>query len=278
MGQINLFRQDEEEKPKGKKKSFSEEKNLFGLTPQTEESIIRNDYKPKYFLSDTDDYVEALITNVKVTLLKAGLDRKAREFIDRVYKGKNENLFQIIEDYVILVKPTPVNLTEKQKKKQDGGKKKSKQSLYFSDNNNFYDYFNIIKNLTMREIAELPTHIQESTNTLHKYEDFQQLLTLHNIDFNKEDYLDLTLVELNNFMRKVTTKAKEVLVYQFNGGNFKLNPNSKKWFIEFDSKPSYSRLQELKYNNFRLNKNIWSRSTDGFTLSDFKTKLYLEVY
>lgn len=113
-GQINLFKPDEIEKPKGKKKSFTEEKNLFGLTMQTEESIIRNDYKPKYFLSDTDDYVEALITNVKVTLLKAGLDRKAREFIDRVYKRKNENLLQIIEDYVILVKPTPVMLTPKQ--------------------------------------------------------------------------------------------------------------------------------------------------------------------
>ena len=31
MGQFNLFKPDEEEKEKGKKKSFVEEKNLFGL-------------------------------------------------------------------------------------------------------------------------------------------------------------------------------------------------------------------------------------------------------
>jgi hypothetical protein len=134
MGQINLFRQDEEDKPKGKKKSFSEEKNLFGLTPQTEEKVIRNDYKPKYFLSDTDDYLEALITNVKVTLLKAGLDRKASEFIDRVYKS-NGNHHAIIQDYVILIKPTPVMLTPKQaanarKKKLKNWKAVSQGGLY----------------------------------------------------------------------------------------------------------------------------------------------------
>ncbi|MBP9887676.1 MAG: hypothetical protein KBF93_15355, partial [Leptospiraceae bacterium] len=82
-------------------------------TLQTEEKVIRNDYKPKYFLSDTDDYLEALITNVKVTLLKAGLDKKAREFIERVYKSKG-NHHEIIRDYVIVIKPTPVNLTPKQ--------------------------------------------------------------------------------------------------------------------------------------------------------------------
>ena len=72
MGQINLFKQiDEDDKPKRKKKSFSEEKNLFGLTQQTEERIIRNDYKPKYFLTANDAYPEGLITNVKLTLLRA---------------------------------------------------------------------------------------------------------------------------------------------------------------------------------------------------------------
>lgn len=117
-GQINLFKQDEIEKTQRKKKSFSEEKNLFGLTQQTEESVIRNDYKPKYFLTENDKYTEALITNVKITLLRAGLDKKAREFIDRCYKsldtGTNQDNFKkIASDYVVLIVPTTIKKSRK---------------------------------------------------------------------------------------------------------------------------------------------------------------------
>lgn len=121
MGQINLFKQiDEDDKPKRKKKSFSEEKNLFGLTQQTEERIIRNDYKPKYFLTANDAYPEGLITNVKLTLLRAGLDKKAQEFINRCYSsletGTNQEHFKkIASDYVVLIQPTNIKPVKRKK-------------------------------------------------------------------------------------------------------------------------------------------------------------------
>ncbi len=73
---------------KPKKQTLSSEPNLLNIAPKTERKYLNQNYKPNYFPESIRDLGD-FITQVKNTLLDAGLDKRASEFVDLAYKGEN---------------------------------------------------------------------------------------------------------------------------------------------------------------------------------------------
>ena len=98
---------------------------LFGKKPVTHESYAKKDFKPSLALEGNES-IDKLIVNVRDTLLKEGLDTKAREFIDKAYKtGNLDKIKKLASEYVDVKEPAKKEIIKLPDEK--GG-------LYFMDN------------------------------------------------------------------------------------------------------------------------------------------------
>lgn len=65
------------------------------------EEVTRNDYKPDFKLKESGNTAESIIEGVKMALVKQGLDKKAKEFIDRAFSATSmDDLVSIAKDFV----------------------------------------------------------------------------------------------------------------------------------------------------------------------------------
>lgn len=86
------------------KKGISSEPNLFGVTEQTERKFLNQSFQPKFNPSREIMNISDLVTEVKSTLLKEGLEKRASEWIDTTYSTNSTmtNVLNLAYKYVLI--------------------------------------------------------------------------------------------------------------------------------------------------------------------------------